>query len=158
MTADIRVQVCNQQATLKIPQRRLVAAVRRVLAEATIATAQISLAIVDDPTIRDLNREFLDHDDATDVLSFLLERQAGSLEGEIIVSAQTAASAAPHYGWSAAEELLLYVIHGALHLVGYDDHSAAERAEMRARERAHLEHWGSSSPARRRPGPCGSMA
>jgi probable rRNA maturation factor len=138
----IRVEVCNQQAELEVSRRRLAAAVRRVLVEAAVGAARISLAVVDDPTIHELNREFLGHDYATDVLSFLLERQPETLEGEIVVSAETAAAAAPRFGWSAPEELLLYVIHGALHLVGYDDHSAAERAEMRARERAHLEHWG----------------
>jgi probable rRNA maturation factor len=144
----IRVQVCNRQEKIEISQRRLAAAVRRVLAEAAIAAARVSLAVVDDPTIHELNREFLGHDYATDVLSFLLERPPAAIEGEIVVSAETAAAEAPRYGWSAAEELLLYVIHGALHLVGYDDHSAAKRAEMRARERAHLEHWG----VRLRPG------
>jgi probable rRNA maturation factor len=138
----IRVQLCNRQAEIEVPRRRLTAAVRRVLAEAAVGAAEVSLAVVDDPVIRALNREFLGHDYATDVLSFLLERPPATLEGEIVVSAQTAAARAPRYGWSAADELLLYVIHGALHLVGYDDHSAAERAEIRARERKHLEHWG----------------
>ena len=41
---------------------------------------------------------------------------------------------APRFGWSAAEELLLYVIHGTLHLVGYDDATPAQRATMRRRE------------------------
>jgi probable rRNA maturation factor len=138
----IRVEVCNRQAELDVPRRRLAAAVRRVLKEAAIHEAQVSLAVVDDPAIHDLNREFLRHDYPTDVLSFLLERLPSGLEGEIIVSAQTAAAEAGRYGWSAGEELLLYVIHGALHLVGYDDHSRQQRAEMRAREQAHLQHWG----------------
>jgi probable rRNA maturation factor len=138
----IRVELCNRQAEIEVPRRRLAAAVRRVLTEAAVDDARISLAVVDDPTIQELHREFLGHDDPTDVLSFLLERQGRTLEGEIVVSAQTAVAQAPRYGFSAAEELLLYVIHGALHLVGFDDRSAPQRAEMRAREQAHLEHWG----------------
>ncbi len=55
------------------------------------------------------------------MLSFVLEQGEGFLDGEVVVSAETAQRAAPRFGWSAAEELLLYVIHGTLHLAGYDD-------------------------------------
>ena len=64
------------------------------------------------------------------MLSFVLESSNGCLEGEVIVSADRAAAVAPKYGWSAADELLLYVIHGTLHLVGYDDVTPAKRAAM----------------------------
>jgi probable rRNA maturation factor len=86
----------------------------------------------------------LNHDYPTDVLSFLLERNDNRLEGEIIVSADTALSAAPRYGWSAGDELLLYVIHGALHLVGYDDQTPEAQAEMRRHEAAILARFGKS--------------
>ena len=79
------------------------------------------MAVVDDPTIRRLHREYLGEDSPTDVMSFVLERADDYLEGEVVVSAETACAAAPEYGWPAADELLLYVIHGTLHLVGYDD-------------------------------------
>ena len=49
------------------------------------------MAVVDDPTIHDLNRRFLDHDEPTDVLSFMLDDEGGRLEGDVIVSADTAA-------------------------------------------------------------------
>ena len=94
------------------------------------------MAAVDDRTIHQLNRRYLDHDYPTDVLSFVLEEGPGTVEGEIIVSGDTAAASAPGYGWPAQDELLLYVIHGMLHLVGYDDKSPADAARMRQAERA----------------------
>ena len=69
------------------------------------------------------------------------------VEGELIVSADTAQRNASEYGWPAADELLLYVIHGALHLVGYGDHCAAESSEMRAAEARHLQRLGVPIPA-----------
>ena len=104
---------------------------RAVLSAAGLKEAEVSLAIVDDRTIQQLNRQYLDHDEPTDVLSFLLEREVGRLEGEIVVSRDTAASSAPAYGWTPADELLLYVIHGALHLVGFDDTTPDAAAENR---------------------------
>ena len=138
----IRVQIADQQAILKAPTRRLIEAVRRVFSEADISHATISLAIVDDATIRPLNARHLGHDYATDVLSFLLEESPERIEGEIIVSAETAARAAEEYGWQPADELLLYVIHGALHLAGYDDQDPEHQAAMREQERHHLAHFG----------------
>ncbi len=104
--------------------------------------ADVSLAIVDDPTIHRINREFLQHDYPTDVLSFLLERSADRLEGEVIASADTAIGSAARYGWAPADELLLYVIHGTLHLVGYDDLAPEPQVTMRERERDYLKHFG----------------
>ena len=69
------------------------------------------------------------------MLSFVLDRDASEalLEGEVVVSAETALRPRPAFGWSAAEELLLYVIHGTLHLAGYDD-ARRGNATMRDRE------------------------
>jgi probable rRNA maturation factor len=88
------------------------------------------------------------------VLSFLLEcdepaelrsdapRGAGkTIEGEVLVSTDVAATAAAEFGWSVENEVTLYVVHGLLHLVGYDDLSDDEKAIMRERERFHLARW-----------------
>jgi probable rRNA maturation factor len=135
----ITVAIANRQRTLPVDRRRLRRAVRRILADAQIAAARISLAIVDDPTIAELHRRFLDDPTPTDVLSFVLESSAEMLEGEVVVSADTARACAPRYGCTAAEELLRYVIHGTLHLVGHDDTTPRKRAAMRKRENQYLD-------------------
>ncbi len=134
----IDVAVANRQSRLPLDEDLLRRAVRMILDCASIRTAQISVAIVDDPTIRQLHERYLALDEPTDVLSFALERSEAHLDGEVVVSADTAAEAAPQFGLGAADELLLYVIHGTLHLVGYDDTTPQLRAEMRRQERACL--------------------
>ncbi|NLE38961.1 MAG: rRNA maturation RNase YbeY [Pirellulaceae bacterium] len=138
----IRVPIANEQTTLPIDEPRLQQAVRAVFEEASVVEAEVSVAVVDDPAMETLNRRYLDHDGPTDVLSFVLEQSEDRLEGQIVVSADTAQTAAARFGWPAEDELLLYVIHGALHLVGCDDDTVEEQAEMRRRERACLARFG----------------
>ena len=145
----LKVSVIDQQSKLAIDRPAIVQAVRSVLAEAEIQKARVNVVVVDDPTIHDLNRRFLEHDYPTDVLSFPLSTGPKNLEGEIVVSADTACQSAGRYGWSAREELLLYIIHGTLHLVGYDDHTPRQRAAMRAQERAHLAKLGCPMPEKK---------
>ena len=60
----------------------------------------------------------------------------------MIASAETAAEVAAQFGWTVDDELLLYVVHGTLHLVGYDDSDSESLAEMRAQERRYLGRFG----------------
>ena len=135
--AMFNIEVQNQQSLLTIDGDAIRSAVESILDGEGVEAAAIQVAIVDDPTIHDLNRRFLDHDEPTDVLSFPLA-ELPEVDGCLAVSADTAARAAAGYGWSASEELLLYIVHGTLHLVGYDDLSPKLRAEMRAKERHYL--------------------
>jgi probable rRNA maturation factor len=135
-----RVEVTNEtDATLDVA--RLAAAVQLALAAEGCEEANVSVAIVDDPTIHRLNRQFLEHDYPTDVLSFVLEPPP-QLEGEIIASIDTARTEAADAGWAAEDELLLYVVHGALHLAGLLDKEPEDAAEMRAAERDVLQKMG----------------
>lgn len=131
------IEISNRQSLLELDLQRLRAAVAAVLEEEGFETAAVNIAIVDDATIHDLNRRFLNHDEPTDVLSFPMG-DAEALEGDVIVSAETAIRSAARYDWPAADELLLYVIHGTLHLADYDDIDADARAKMRNRERHYL--------------------
>jgi len=142
----LRIQIANEQASLAIDEPQLKAAVRSVLEDSAYQTASISVAVVDDPTIHQLNRQYLQHDYPTDILSFLLDASDTHLEGELIASSETARQNAAEYGWSATDELRLYLIHGALHLVGYRDKSAEERTAMVAAEEVHLKKLGISLP------------
>lgn len=138
----LRVAVANEQSLVKIDTARLTEVVQLVLAGEGIAAAEISIAIVDDAAIHQINRDFLQHDFATDVITFALGDEGGSLEGEIVVSAETARTVALGHGVETADELLLYVIHGALHLAGHDDLSPTPRKQMRAREQHYLAELG----------------
>lgn len=97
-----------------------------------------SIAIVDDETMQQLNAERLGHAWPTDVISFVLDELDDSIEGEVIASAQTAAHVCSAAGWRAEDELLLYIVHGLLHVVGMDDIDSEDRQAMRLMERECL--------------------
>jgi len=96
-----------------------------------------------------LNKHFLKRDWATDVLAFDLketEREsadgpaAPGLDGEIVVSSTTAVRQSRLYGFSPYQELILYVVHGILHLSGYDDHPSSAKRSMRRKEQEVMQH------------------
>jgi probable rRNA maturation factor len=142
----IKVPIADQQSHVAVDCRLLRRAVRHVLHMAKVEKAGvISVAIVDDQAISRLNWKYLRHRGPADVLSFPLDddlNDSGRLEGEVIVSAETAARRAPQYGWTPHEEMLLYVIHGTLHLAGYDDRTERQQAEMRRKEQEVLKGLG----------------
>ncbi len=138
----IKVDVANCQPRMAIDANRLVKTTKAILAEHGPERCEISLTVVDDAAMHRLNRQYLQHDYPTDVLSFPLEQDDGRLEGEVIVNADMACRAAAQYGWSAENELLLYVIHGLLHLVGFDDHDDLDRKSMRDQEDHFMGQFG----------------
>ncbi|MCH2178238.1 MAG: rRNA maturation RNase YbeY [Mariniblastus sp.] len=135
------IEVSNQQA-LPVDVQRLEKVAVQILNDHHYFETEISLAIVDDETIHDLNARFLEHDYETDVLSFVFERESGRLSGEVIVSADTAKRVADEMNSDYSIELLLYVVHGILHLVGYDDKMPKDRQSMRLKERHYMDSAG----------------
>lgn len=82
----------------------------------------VEVSIVDDPTIDQVHRDFMDIPGATDVITFA--------HGEIVLSADTAKSYGAEYGNDFERELMLYIVHGLLHLSGHEDAEDAEREVM----------------------------
>jgi probable rRNA maturation factor len=143
----LSIAVTNRQRRSRVNSVALKAAVAAVLQGEGITTADVSIAVVNDTAIHEINKQFLKHDEPTDVISFVLDQKGQSIDGEIVISGDTAAAAAKEIGWSAQDEMLLYVIHGALHLVGYDDLKPAARRQMRSREQHYLAKLGVKTPA-----------
>ncbi len=128
-----KISIASPQEVVPIDRGRMREVVRAVLAGEEIGEAEISLAFVDDPTIHRLNRQFLQHDEPTDVLSFpLSEPNSRKLSGELVIGAEVALAQAKERGHDVQAELALYVIHGLLHLCGHDDHDDADAATMRS--------------------------
>jgi probable rRNA maturation factor len=108
----------------------------------------LSVAIVDDARMAQLHLQFSGVPGPTDVLAFPMQDDgappipdAPVVLGEVVVSADTAAREAEARGLPFERELLLYVVHGTLHLLGYDDHDSAERARMHERQEELLEQF-----------------
>jgi probable rRNA maturation factor len=137
------VEVNSAQGLLEIDHEILAGLARGVLRDEGITRASISLALVDNATIRRLNRVHLSHDWPTDVISFVLSDPAGpELAGEVVVSAEIAVTTAAQVAADPSAELALYVVHGLLHLCGYDDSTDAAASVMREREDRALKREG----------------
>ncbi|MBN1846561.1 MAG: rRNA maturation RNase YbeY [Sedimentisphaerales bacterium] len=147
----MQVNIANQQRILTLDRRRLRRTVqhvlRTVLTTGETTRARVSLALVDDECIRQLQERFLHTAQVTDVLSFDLRDSVaaqadGSLDCEVVVNAQQASRQAARRGGDAQAELHLYVVHGLLHQLGYDDREPSRARRMHAEEDRILEALG----------------
>ncbi len=146
----MRAPVANRQRSVRVRSTALSrAALTAMRAERCAPSSEASIAVVSDAQIRALNRRYLGRDRATDVLAFPQiprrppgqdprkppgQGSPGGLLGDVVVSAERAAAQAPRYGQTVEGELELLVIHGVLHLLGYDDATPRSRLRMRRRE------------------------
>jgi probable rRNA maturation factor len=138
-----KISIQSPQEIVPLDRGRLREIARAVLDGEYVKDYEISLVFVDNPTIHRLNKQYLDHDEPTDVLSFPYSAaNAKKLEGELIVGVEIAQEQATERGHDVQAELALYVIHGLLHLCGYDDKSAGASKQMRERERHYLQQTG----------------
>jgi len=132
----ITVDISDRQKAMRVSARSLQRLVRNVLALEGIDAAEIGIRLVGDRSMAMLNRRWLSHEGPTDVITFpLSDEGAAVLVGDIVVSTETARRVAGELGWPARHELAYYVVHGLLHLAGYDDRSPTDRRAMRAREK-----------------------
>ena len=138
-----KIAIATPQEIVAIDRAALRTLVRTVLEGENELDGDISLAFVDNPTIHRLNQRYLNHDEPTDVLTFPLSSSgARRLQGELVIGVEVALAQAQSQGHAVDAELSLYVIHGLLHLCGYDDKTAIEAQEMRAKERHYLKLMG----------------
>jgi len=113
-----------------------------MVAEDVIEGAGLSIVITDDRAVRDLNRRFLGPDEPTDVLSFPMKEErpfvtssAGARQlGDVVIAFPTAARQAGRAGHSVDDELAHLLVHGILHILGYDHERPGQERRMRARE------------------------
>jgi probable rRNA maturation factor len=133
------VEIVNLQKKVKVPTRKLRAAVEHTIREELGRDVCVNVAIVTDEKIAELNEDFLERKGPTDVLAFPFGEdeavdEPDRLFGEIVISADRARAEAKARRIDVAQELVLYAVHGMLHLAGYDDLTAKEAGKMHARE------------------------
>lgn len=139
----MKISIAVPQEIVEVDRGKMREVGRAVLQGEGVKDYEISLAFVDNPTIHRLNQRYLDHDEPTDVLSFpLSEPNATKLTGELVIGAEVAKVQAAERGHDVQIELALYVIHGLLHLCGYDDKTDSGASQMRERERHYLQALG----------------
>lgn len=112
-----------------LPLTRIERAVRRVLAAEAVGAAELSIALVGDAEIAQLNAQYLGHEGPTDVISFALHEPGEPPLGDIYIGSEQARRQAPSFGATEAEEILRLAVHGTLHALGYDHPTGEDRAE-----------------------------
>ena len=135
--SKISITVVDLQKRIPLKTSSIIKAAQTVLKQERIKAAQLSIVFVSDSRIRFLNKKYLNEDHATDVLSFPTKTFGGDnfeVSGEIVISTDTAFKNAKIYRVTPSREILLYVVHGILHLLGYDDHRTSDIQKMRRKE------------------------
>ncbi len=134
------VEITNSQKLKKINLPKLENYLNRIGNILDISSQKISLFFCDRNTIKKINKRFFGKSQSTDVISFPLKDDFDvNYLGEIVVSVEEAVKTCNQFGLSWQKELLLYVIHGILHLLGYDDRTAKKRMKMEKKQQEVLE-------------------
>ncbi|TWU04610.1 rRNA maturation RNase YbeY [Stieleria varia] len=155
LTVEIRH---DSQIAPLCDDQRIKTAVQVAAASRGFTKGDIGVRLTSDATIREINAQFLQHDYATDVISFGYEAESEYLSGELVVSVDTAARVSATMGqstiasdgadWPPDAELILYIVHGVLHITGMDDQDPESRSEMRRSELSVLTQLGLNHVAR----------
>ena len=128
----MQIQIFKQNPSYRIPRRRLNHLMTSILAgESCNRRANIVLIFVTNSEIRRLNRKFLKHDRATDVVAFdLSDDEKQAIEAEIYVSSEKARMQAITHQVSFSDEIMRLAAHGLLHILGYNDRTPKEKNRM----------------------------
>ena len=137
----MRIQIENRQRFHKILKRPLRKVAQRILSVSGYPEAELSILILDNSGIQEINREYLQRDRPTNVISFAMQEGVGAglsplVLGDVVISAERAATDAVEAGVSFEHELWFLLVHGVLHLLGYDHErgTVCEAERMEARE------------------------
>lgn len=137
------IRICNSQRKFPIDTQEIESVVEKTLQLENIQTDEVTVHFVSKKKITELHDEFFDDPTPTDCISFPIDEadEIGyNVLGEIFVCPEVAREYALQHGNDAQAELKLYVIHGLLHLIGYDDIDPKDRKVMRQKEKAVIDH------------------
>lgn len=140
----MKINIINSQKKVKFDIRHLKKTASSTLFLLGEKTKVLSIYVVDDAKIKALNRKYLRHDRPTDVIAFSMsegKRVKGSegILGDVVMSAETASKQARQLKRSVKDELDLYLVHGILHLFGYNDLKSRDRKKMETKQEEILQ-------------------
>jgi probable rRNA maturation factor len=136
------IQIANRQKRRRVPLTLLQRTARILIDALKRPEAELSVLLVDDRRIAQLNREFLDREGPTNVIAFPMQEGRfaelhPTLLGDVVISVDTAAAEAERAGIAFERRLVELLVHGVLHLCGYDhEHDRAQARRMAAKSRA----------------------
>ena len=129
------IQIKNLQKIKRINQVKFARIIKKVLGRLDLENKHISIVLCGNTFIKKLNQQYFDRDFSTDVISFNLEDKfSRGLLGEVVVSVPMAISNSKVYRTTWKKEIVLYIIHGILHILGYRDYTKEETKVMAERQ------------------------
>ncbi len=139
----IAININNLQKKLPIRQERIKKlALRIIKGERACGCGYVNICFTDNALIKKLNAEFLGEKRATDVLAFDLSGRRGNkncILADIAISTDAVICNAKKFGMRPEDEMMLYVTHGILHIIGFDDHTEKQRNIMRRKEKEYVD-------------------
>lgn len=136
----------------EVTEDRIASLARHVLgAEDAAGSWSLGIRFVDDPEMQRMHLEFMGLDSPTDIMTFphdedgWPDEDADAHGGDLVISVDRAADHARDAGWDHAQELWFLIVHGLLHLLGWDDHDDADRDVMLNRQRVLVDSWKTDS-------------
>lgn len=142
MNTENNITISSHQNALRVPRKKIAELVNYIAARENINIDQLDFTIVADEEMAQINWDFLQHEGTTDVITFdLSDEFSAGLCGQIVISSEVAIAQGPAFGHTPTKELLLYVAHGMLHLLGYDDLKPEPKKIMHARQAQLLEDF-----------------
>lgn len=127
----IITELTNQQKIKRVNLKQLHKYLKKILVFLNIHSKELSILLCDNALIKKLNKKYFKKSAVTDVIAFpLADKLEPDYLGEVVVSVEEAVRVAKKLGCKWQDELRLYLIHGILHLVGYDDRTRLKKADM----------------------------
>lgn len=117
-----------------INKRAVHSLISAIIKEYSLSFTSLSISFINSNELRDINKEYLNHDYETDVITFNYSRQKKNIDGEILISFEEAKRNAKRYNVKLGQELIRLVIHGMLHLLHFDDKNEESKKIMKKEE------------------------
>ena len=108
-----------------------------IISEAKIP-GEVQYVFCDDKQLLDINMQYLNHDTLTDIITFPSSNNNNIISGEIYISIERVKENSKELNTNFSQEIQRVIVHGILHLIGYDDHSSSDKIQMRSKEDYYL--------------------
>ena len=134
----------KENTTFDIKQKNKIKSwLKNVASGYGFSAGDLNYVFCDDEYLLQMNKQYLGHDYYTDIITFDSREDALSkrLDGDIFISVDTVRANGEEYGEGFEREIMRVIAHGLLHLIGFDDHTAAQQKKMREAENSALAQW-----------------
>lgn len=134
---NLRIYSCDKQ----IPKQKIHHFIKFILEDFQLSLISLELNFISSYKIREINKNYLYHDYSTDIITFNYAENKSVIDGEIFISVEDAAGNAKKYRVKYIEEIGRLIVHGILHLIGFDDSTATQRKKMKNQENRLLKKY-----------------